>query len=75
MSNTNVAKRTNQLEFYKSGIQLFLKRQPEGDYAIRKPKSEKTRAVLPTQAEAIERALELSLGVVVVQFEIKSYSH
>jgi hypothetical protein len=40
--------------------QLFVERRPEGDYAVRKPNSERASAVLPTQAEAIERARELN---------------
>ena len=40
--------------------QLFVERRPEGDYAVRKPNSERASAVLPTQAEAIVRAKELN---------------
>ena len=40
--------------------QLFVERRPEGDYAVRRPNSERASAVLPTQAEAIERARELN---------------
>lgn len=39
---------------------LFIERRPEGDYAIRKPNSERASDVLPTQEEAIERARELN---------------
>jgi hypothetical protein len=42
--------------------QLFIERRPEGDYAVRRPNSERASAVLPTQAEAIERARELNPG-------------
>lgn len=42
--------------------QLFVERRPEGDYAVRRPGSERASAVLPTQAEAIERARELNPG-------------
>ena len=38
---------------------VFIERRPEGDYAVRKPGSERASAVLPTQREAIERAKEL----------------
>lgn len=41
---------------------LFVERRPEGDYAIRKPNSERASDVLPTQAEAIERARDLNPG-------------
>ncbi len=40
--------------------QLYVERRPQGDYAVRKPNSERASAVLPTQAEAIERARELN---------------
>jgi len=40
--------------------QLFVERRPEGDYAVRRGNSERASAVLPTQAEAIERARELN---------------
>jgi hypothetical protein len=39
---------------------LFVERRPEGDYAVRRPNSERASAVLPTQAEAIARARELN---------------
>jgi hypothetical protein len=39
---------------------LFVERRPQGDYAVRKPNSERASAVLPTQAKAIERARELN---------------
>ena len=41
---------------------LFVERRPQGDYAVRKPNSERASAVLPTQAEAIDRARELNPG-------------
>jgi hypothetical protein len=42
--------------------QLFIERRPEGDYAVRRPNSERASDVLPTQAEAIDRARELNPG-------------
>lgn len=45
-----------------SDDQLFVERRPEGDYAVRRPNAERASAVLPTQAEAIERARELNPG-------------
>lgn len=39
---------------------LFVERRPQGDYAIRRPESERASAVSPTQREAIERARELN---------------
>lgn len=40
--------------------QIFVERRPQGDYAVRRPNSDRASAVLPTQAEAIARARELS---------------
>ncbi|MGP6192121.1 MAG: DUF2188 domain-containing protein [Vulcanimicrobiaceae bacterium] len=40
--------------------EFFIERRPEGDYAIRKPNSDRASAVEPTQAEAIARARQLS---------------
>lgn len=39
---------------------LFVERRPQGDYAVRRPNSERASAVRPTQAEAITRARELN---------------
>ncbi|RII27533.1 MAG: hypothetical protein CXR30_15640 [Geobacter sp.] len=43
----------------KDSNNLFVERRPEGDYAVRKPNSERASAVAPTQAQAIERARQL----------------
>jgi hypothetical protein len=40
--------------------QLYIERRQEGDYAVRKPGSERASAILPTQAEAIERARDIN---------------
>jgi len=40
--------------------QLFVERRPEGDYAVRKPNSQRASAVESTQAKAIQRAKELN---------------
>jgi hypothetical protein len=42
--------------------QLFVERRAQGDYAIRRPNSARASDVLPTQAEAVERARELNPG-------------
>jgi hypothetical protein len=39
--------------------ELFIERREQGDYAVRKPGSERASAVLPTQAAAIQRAREI----------------
>jgi predicted DNA binding CopG/RHH family protein len=41
---------------------LFVEQRSQGDYAVRRPNSERASAVRPTQAEAIERARELNPG-------------
>ena len=40
--------------------EIYIERRPEGDYAVRRPGSERASAVAPTQAEAIERAREIA---------------
>lgn len=40
--------------------EFFIERRDQGDYAIRKPDSDRASAILPTQAEAIERAREMN---------------
>jgi hypothetical protein len=40
--------------------QLFVERRPHGDYAVRRPNSQRASDVRPTQAEAIDRARELN---------------
>jgi hypothetical protein len=40
--------------------QLFVERRPQGDYAVRRGGAERASAVLPTQAQAIDRARELN---------------
>jgi hypothetical protein len=39
---------------------FFIERRDEGDYAVRKPNSERASAVAPTQAEAIEIARRMN---------------
>jgi hypothetical protein len=40
--------------------ELYIERREQGDYAVRKPGSERASAILPTQAEAIERARDIN---------------
>jgi hypothetical protein len=40
--------------------EIFVERRPEGDFAIRKPGSERASGVESTQAEAIDRAREIA---------------
>lgn len=44
-------------------IRLFVEQRPQGDYAVRRPDSDRASAVRPTQTQAIERARELNPGV------------
>jgi hypothetical protein len=39
---------------------LFIEQRPQGDFAVRKPNSERASAVLPTQGAAIGRAQQLN---------------
>lgn len=41
---------------------LFVERRPQGDYAVRRPDSQRASAVEPTQRDAIQRARELEPG-------------
>lgn len=43
----------------KNNNNLYVERRPGGDYAVRKPDSERASAVEQTQAKAIERAKQL----------------
>jgi len=43
----------------KDSEQLYVERRPQGDYAVRRPGSERASAVEPTQGQAIDRAKEL----------------
>lgn len=42
---------------------FFVEQRPQGDFAVRKPNSERASAVLPTQGAAIQRARELNPNV------------
>jgi hypothetical protein len=43
----------------KNGEQLYVERRPEGDYAVRRPGSERASAIEPTQGKDIERAKQI----------------
>ena len=64
--NDRANKRRNLLNLARGVLQmankdqLFVEQRPEGDYAVRKPNSDRASAVRPTQAEAIARARELN---------------
>lgn len=44
----------------KDNDKVFVERREQGDYAVRKPNSDRASDVLPTQANAIERAREIA---------------
>jgi hypothetical protein len=41
---------------------LYVEKRPEGDYAVRRPNSERASAVAPTQKKAIEIARDMNPG-------------
>ena len=45
-------------------VKLSVERRPQGDYAVRRPSSERASNVLPTQREAIKRERELDINSV-----------
>jgi len=53
---------------------LFVEQRPEGDFAVRKPGSERASAVEPTQREAIARARELQPDATVLVERVRDTS-
>jgi hypothetical protein len=54
------------MEFPMTDKRVFIERRPdEGDYAVRKPGSERASVVLPTQAEAIDWARQRGADIFV----------
>ena len=53
---------------------LFVEQRPEGDYAVRRPGSERASAVELTQADAIARARELNDGGTVLVERVRNTS-
>jgi len=45
--------------------EFFIERRDNGDYAVRRPDSERASAVTPTQQEAIERARQIDPNAVI----------
>jgi hypothetical protein len=62
MPHTKDTKHEKSVTAHKADKQLFVEKRPVGDFAVRKANSERASDVLPTQAEAITRAKELSPG-------------
>jgi hypothetical protein len=46
-------------------IELYIERREQGDYAVRRPGSERASAVFPTQTEAIDWARERYPGATI----------
>jgi hypothetical protein len=46
-----------------SNDRFFIEQRPEGDYAVRRPNSERASVVTPTQAEAIDWARVRNPGI------------
>lgn len=55
--------------------QLFVERRPQGDYAVRRGGSERASAVLPTQAQAIGRAREISPNSTPLVERVRNTTH
>lgn len=45
--------------------EFFIERRSEGDYAIRRPGSDRASAIEPTQQEAIDRAKQIDPGATI----------
>lgn len=54
-----------------SSGKLFVERRPQGDYAVRKPGSQRASIVAPTQAQAIEDARRMSPDATVLAERVR----
>jgi hypothetical protein len=52
--------------------EIFIERRPQGDYAIRRPGSERASGVEPTQREAIERGREIAPNAAVLVERVRT---
>lgn len=52
--------------------QIFVERRPQGDYAVRRPGSERASDVKPTQSEAIDRAGEIAPGSAILVERVRN---
>lgn len=50
---------------------LFVERRPQGDYAVRKPGSQRASTVAPTQAQAIEVARRMNPDATVLAERVR----
>lgn len=53
---------------------LFIERRPEGDYAVRRPNSERASAVTGTQSEAIDRARQIDPDATILVERVRNTS-
>ncbi len=52
--------------------EIFIERRPQGDYAIRRPGSDRASGVEQTQAEAIERAAEIAPNATILVERVRN---
>ena len=52
--------------------EIFIERRPQGDYAIRRPASDRASGVEQTQAEAIERAGEIASNATILVERVRN---
>ena len=57
-----------------SNKDLFIERRPQGDFAVRRAKSERASVVAPTQAKAIEKARRLEPDATVLVERVRHTS-
>ena len=55
-----------------SNGKLFVERRQQGDYAVRKPDSQRASAVEPTQAAAVNRARQLNPDAAVLVERVRT---
>jgi hypothetical protein len=55
--------------------ELFVEKRPQGDFAVRRPNSERASLVEKTQAEAIDSARKLEPGAAIHVERVRHTSH
>ena len=55
--------------------EIYVERRAEGDYAVRRPGSDRASAVEPTQEQAIERAREIAPDAAVHVERVRHTTH
>jgi hypothetical protein len=54
--------------------EVYIERRPDGEYAIRRPGSERASAVEETQADAIDRAREIAPNSAILVERVRNTS-